>query len=1289
MLQHKQRRKRGVILSFQGFKKLHEAKYDLEIEENDGVKFTLEELSFRTQLAPFTVSKVLAREEGVDKQSIEYFFRAFGLELTPGDYQKSGFQDKEEKIPGNIPTISPIPNNIAENNIDWGEAVDVSRFFGRSPERCKLESWVINDRCRLITLWGMGGMGKSYLSVKVARQIQDNFDFIIWRSLRNSPPLKDLLANILKFFGLGQPVKIPGGSNEAISLFISHLQQYRCLVILDNGESVLAGGEKSGRYQSGYEDYGIFLKQVGETAHQSCLILTSREKPQEIATLEGDTLGVRSLQLFGLDIDTSLELIKSKISSQIHKTDWQGLIQHYQGNPLAIKIIVTTIQEVFDGNIKDFLNQEITLFGSICDLISEHFQRLSSLEMDLMYWLAINREAVTLAELRLDLLLPVSSVKILEALESLSRRSLIEKQRKIISETSLETNLEINFSTSFTLQPVVMEYVTEKFIQEVSNAISQWNQLNNRNISSKNNDINNPINNIGQNNLLQTHTLIKATAKDYIRIIQTKLIIQPLIEQLFIRFNSQTTSHLVNNPIQNIENHLENHLENYLKEILDSLRHQMGVFPGYQTHPNYLAGNILNILCHLQIDLTGYDLSCLNIWQAYLQDTSLRQVNFANSDLSKCVFAKTLSPGMSAEFSPDGKLMVTAHYEGYIRFWDVANGEMLVAFPAHMGSVWCVVFSPDGKNIASCGYDGVIKIWDIETTEYARDGIHASERRSLQISKESIQSVLFSKDGKTLISSSADSTIRYWDINTGKCTKILQQHQALVWCLALSPDGDIIASGSDDNTIKIWDFHQGFYLKTLEGHTDWLRSLKFNKKGILASAGLDTIIRLWDIKKGICIGTLEGHSNIVLKIAFVDDEILASAGADGTVRLWDIETKECIKTLQGHSNAVDCLAVNPQENLLVSSGDDFSVRLWDIQTGECIRIFQGRHNWIKAVTFSPVISNSSNNLNPNNSNSNNSISFSKNENIKPKIASGCQDGTIILWDMDNWESIRLRGHTDFIYAITFSPDGGIIASASADQTIRLWNAMTNQSIKVLYGHTNPVTGVAFSPDGKILATSSFDRTIKLWDIATGHIIDSFSAHFPMSLVFSPDGQKIAIGNFDNTIKIWDIEKKNFFQTFDGHSNWTWWVNFSPDGNTLATGSADKTIRLWNINTGECIKCLEGHTDWLWGISFSPDGKTLVSCSADKTIKFWNLNTGNCTFTLEGHDNWVMAVAYSPDAKYLVSSDGNAVIKVWDLDRKDCIKTLRVERLYEGMNISGVRGLTAAQKFNLLALGACD
>ena len=215
MESHKQRRRRGVILSLLGIQKLQEARYQVEIIENDGARFTLEELSYRTQLAPFTVSKVLARAEGVDKQTLEYFFRAFGLELTPSDYLRVrgvggnsgdegvGVDGGEKELPDFSSSIQN-PKSKIQNRLDWGEAVDVSIFFGRAEEISKLEYWIVNDRCRLVALLGMGGIGKTSLGVKLAQQIQAEFEFVVLRSLRNSPPLEELLVNLLQFFACGQ-----------------------------------------------------------------------------------------------------------------------------------------------------------------------------------------------------------------------------------------------------------------------------------------------------------------------------------------------------------------------------------------------------------------------------------------------------------------------------------------------------------------------------------------------------------------------------------------------------------------------------------------------------------------------------------------------------------------------------------------------------------------------------------------------------------------------------------------------------------------------------------------------------------------------------------------------------------------------------------------------------------------------------------------------------------------------------------------------------------------------------
>jgi WD40 repeat protein len=1229
MEKHKQKRKRGVILSVAGLKKLQEARYQAENQDNDGAKFTLEELSDRTQLAPFTVSKVIAREEGVDKQTLEYFFRAFGLELTTSDFLRVGNSKSEV---GNVEEISPTPY------CDWGEVVDVSIFFGRTEELTRLEHWILYDRCRLIVLLGMGGIGKSSLSVKLATQIQAQFEFVVWRSLRNSPTLLDLLTSLLKFFAKGQAINLSlNGINVSqeettrfcIAQLMEHLRSHRCLIVLDNVESILASCERSGHYQLGYENYQELFKQVGETSHQSCIVLTSREKPQEITILEGETLPVRSLHLPGLETSAALELVRTKSFFCGSDADWQNLIQHYSGNPLALKIIATTIQEVFDGNLQEFQIQGTTVFGSIYDLLNQQFYRLSALEKDLMYWLAINREPVTIAELREDLVLPISSMKLLEALDSLCRRNLIEKK------SDLQTSVQ------FTLQPVVMEYVTRNLVQQVCNEIQELGQGDNGSLSS------------ASGFLFQSHALMKATAKDNIRIAQSKLILQPVIEQLLL--NLRTKSAIENLLFrvlykqQKIEqgNLKDNAANSPLSPILSLLE------------PGYTGGNILNLLCHIQSDLTSYDFSYLTVWQAYLQETPLKGVNFTGSDLSKSVFAKTFSSTVSIAFSPNGKTLATSHTEGQICIWDVVTGQQIVRFRGHTDSTWCVAFSPDGNLLASSSQNDNIKLWDVTTGQCLK---------VLRGHTGGAFIVVFSPCGRLLISGGSDSDIRVWDLSSGECTQVLQGHENGIFSLALSPDSNILASGGNDKTIKLWEFATGICIKTLLGHTDCIRGLSFSPSGILASGALDPIIRFWDVDEGLCIGTLEGHNNGVPKVGFLNNgNTLASSSIDTTIRIWDVDNQRCIKTLQGHNNSVYAIAINPQETLLASGGDDFTVKLWDINSGECIRTFQGMHNWVADLAFAPITS-------------------EEKTQQETTIVSGGYDRIIRFWNLDG-EYRRLIGHTDFLFSVIFSPDGSTIASSSADQTIRLWDVSTGKCLKVLKGHRGTVTKAIFSPDGRLLASSSYDQTIHLWDVVTGQIVQTLPACVTLSLSFSPDGKKLAAGGFDETARVWDLETWQCEQISKGHSSWVWWVAIAPTGNILATGSADGTVGLWDMTTGQCLHLLRAHQTWVWAIAFNPDGNILATGSSDGIIKFWDVKTGCCMATLTDHNFWVISVAFSPEGKFFASGDGDGQIKIWDVETKQCIKTLRLERLYEATNIYGVTGLTEAQKSNLLALGA--
>ncbi|KAN0073083.1 hypothetical protein V8E54_009197 [Elaphomyces granulatus] len=266
------------------------------------------------------------------------------------------------------------------------------------------------------------------------------------------------------------------------------------------------------------------------------------------------------------------------------------------------------------------------------------------------------------------------------------------------------------------------------------------------------------------------------------------------------------------------------------------------------------------------------------------------------------------------------------------------------------------------------------------------------------------------------------------------------------------------------------------------------------------------------------------------------------------------------------------------------------------------------------------------------------------------LASASQDNTVRLWDTTTgaWKQ-TLEGHSGDVNAVAFSPDGKVLASASDDNTVRLWDATTGAWKQTLKGHSDLVNTVAFSPDGEVLASASRDNTVRLWDATTGAWKQTLEGHsHSVNIVaFSPDGEVLVSASDDNTVRLWDATTGAWKQTLEGHSSWVNAVAFSPDGKALASASSDHTVRLWDTTTGAWKQTLEGHSNWVNAVAFSPDGKVLASASHDSTVRLWDATTVAWKQTLEGHSNLVYAVAFSPDGKALASASSDNTVRLWD------------------------------------------
>ncbi len=1167
------RRRRGVVLTPEGLQKFQAARLKSEADNNYGERYTYEKLSDISYLDIHTIKRVIECQEGVDKRTIERLFMSFDIELTDSCFTK--------------------PNPHKRQN--WGEAMCVDTFYGRTEELSMLESWLLKDRCRVINILAMGGMGKTCLSVKLAQQVQDRFDLVMWCSLRDAPPVDEVVSGIIEFFSDGKEttLDLPDGLKGKISKLIEYLRNLRCLLVLDNMEALLCEEQRAGQFREGHEGYEDLLRRLGDTNHQSSVIVTTREKPKQVAVMEGEDLPVRTFRLYGLTEEAGEQVLRIKGLTGSDSA-YSSLVHHYGGNALALKVVAATIRDLFAGDIHDFLEHETAVFGDIRDLLRQQFDRLTDMEREIVYWLAINREPLSIEDIRADMVSTVPKLKLLEGLESLSRRSLVERD-----------------DSCFGLQNVVMEYVICRFIERVSEEIISL-----------------------ELKLFRYHAVMKATAKDYIRETQIRLIMEPILEELMAFFKSKRN------------------VEKRLNKILTVLRET------FSSESCYAGGNVLNMLCHMGADFTGYDFSNLTVWEADFRNSCFHDVNLAHADLSRSVFSEAFGGIWSVAFSPDGEILATGDTKGEIILRRVSDGQPINSFKGHSGWVVSLDFSPDGKTLASSSCDCTVKLWDVNTGQC----LH-----SLREHEHEVWSVAYSPDGNMLASGCDDHKVRLWDVNTGQCLKVFQGHKNHVLSVVFNRNKHELLSGSDDKTIKLWDLESGECKKTFQGHDEGVRSISMSQnEQNFASGSNDGTIRLWDITTEECNKIFSGHDNVVLSVTFcLQYNLIASSSIDQTVRLWDVNTGQCLKIFQGHSNWINSVASSPKTNLLASGSYDQTVKLWNINTYECFNSFQGYSSQSLSAVFSPG---------------------------GQLLASGGHDQKVRLWNVNNGEVVKtFEEHTNWVWSIAFSPQGNLLASGSGDKTIKLWDAGTGKIIKTFQGHQSIVRSVAFSSNNQILASGSEDKTVRIWDINTGQTIKILQGHKAeiWSIALSSDGQILASGSLDGTSILWDISTGGCLHVLEGHKSWVSSVAFSPDNQTIATTSPDQTIQFWDVSTGKSRGFLQENKGYSQTVTFSRDGQTIASCDQDNTIKLWDIKTKKCFRKMLGHKALINSIDFCPDNQTLVSSSEDETIRFWNIRTGECIKTLRIKKPYENLNIEESIGITQVNIDNLKILGAVN
>jgi hypothetical protein len=317
---------------------------------------------------------------------------------------------------------------------------ELGAFYNRTPELETLKTWILEQRCHLMTITGISGIGKTTLAVQLVHQIKDEFEYVLWCSLAPSPTFAEFQEQLIQFFSESETVDSSRHNRQTLSL-IKYLQKYRCLVVLDDVHHLFSSGELAGKYQPGYEEYRLFFKQVEQLSHQSCLLLIGWEPAVALPKVSPQKTAICALQLTGLDMTATQAILRDYGLSEIEK--YSALVPHYQGNPLWLQSVALQIQELGEC-VTDLLPDDtILLPEDLKEVLDLQFNRLSTIEKQLLFLLVKESTPVNLAKLLENS--PIPALDLRNALQSLLRRGLIEK-----------------IDNLYMVYPVLKQYITHK-----------------------------------------------------------------------------------------------------------------------------------------------------------------------------------------------------------------------------------------------------------------------------------------------------------------------------------------------------------------------------------------------------------------------------------------------------------------------------------------------------------------------------------------------------------------------------------------------------------------------------------------------------------------------------------------------------------------------------------------------------------------------------------------------------------------------------------------------------------
>jgi WD40 repeat protein len=579
--------------------------------------------------------------------------------------------------------------------------------------------------------------------------------------------------------------------------------------------------------------------------------------------------------------------------------------------------------------------------------------------------------------------------------------------------------------------------------------------------------------------------------------------------------------------------------------------------------------------------------------------------------------------------SPDGTNLVAGR-SGGAQIWDLSTRTVRSVLPVVRGSV-VVAYGERNRIATTSGWS--TQIWD------ASSGAPVSTVGN----DAQVRDLVFDPRAERLATVDTEGTARIWDVDRqALLTRFPVSGQPRT--VTFDRDGRRLATGDTDGTATIWDPTTGGRLQDFRGHDGAIEAIAFSPDGsLVATASQDSTARIWNAATGQQMATLSGHTNSVFWAGFTPDgERVATTSADGTAKLWDARSGTLLLTLTGHTNPIGTGAFAPRGATLITASWDGTIKIWDATTPHS--------GSIAGLAFRPgtgdVLATGS------------ADTTAKLWDVGPAAGPTCTPGTTGPATTDR--TVRYTLHeTHGVGAVAFSPDGALLATASTDKTIKLWNVESGQQVTTLVGHGATVNGMSWNPEGNVLATAAADGVI-LWDVPSGRIVRRLVEASPTevySVAFDPDGARVATGDQYGTLTIWDVASAQVTASFTPHLGPIFKVAFSPQRGSglLATASLDRTARLWNAENEQIGRF--DHDNTVRDLAFSPDGRRLATASWDRKVTVRDVQSGRLQLTIS-HSAQVNNVAFSPDGSRLATSTSDHGVHIYELDEHNLLALAR-------------------------------